>query len=1086
MGSCSVSRTLPQRLLLVLLALSLHAGILLSQTSDSIDPAALQQIQALLSEKRARTPAQRKVDSNLLYEARQRRGQAIATGVPTLRTGIEVDPQGRVVVDIKATVTDPLLDTIEKLGGHVASYHYRYRSIRAELPLQAVETLAAHPNVTFVQPKQRVMLNGTARPARISGAAVNRGVTGVLLGGIRPGFAASAMAVRQRLAAALSRGGPRAGSGAKPAATNIVNTSEGVVTHRADLARQNIGAAGAGVKIGVLSDGVDFLSEVQATGDLPFVTVLPGQAGFGQEGTAMLEIVHDMAPAAQLYFATAFNGIASFAQNIRDLRTAGCDIIVDDVSYFVETPFQKGQTPSVPSTTDGGLVTQAVNDVVALGAMYFSSAANSGNKNDGTSGTWEGDFADAGAAGPPIPESGRLHDFDPGAGMTAFDTLTASGSAVDLFWSDPLGGSSNDYDVFLLNSTGTTVVGGSANVQDGTQDPFEEIGGAPSGDRIVIVKFSGSDRFLHLDTSRGRLTFNTQGSTHGHNAPPSANAFGVAATPAVSPGPYPSPFNSSNTVETFSSDGPRQFFFNADSTAITPGNFSSTGGQIIQQPMVTAADGVACAAPDFDPFYGTSAAAPHAAAIAALVKSAKPSLTPAQITTALTSTAIDIEAMGVDRDSGSGILDALAAVQSVSPTPQAVLLAGTVTVSELVGNGNTYLEPGECGSMTIQLTNGNSTVGATGISAVLSTSTPGVTIVAGTSAYPNISGGGSGTNTTPFQFTISNSAACPLTIDFKLTITFTGGASPEVLGILYRAGLPAVSVTTTLDTTAPPVVSGVTSTATGLQTLRLSRDGFEPTCTDPKSFPGTFGSGTRRYDAYTFTNCSAGPACIIVTLTQNSGTSGQLFAAAYSPSFNPSSLSTNYVADAGLSPGTGSPATFSFNVAAGATFVVVVNEIDSGAGVGASYTLKVDGACLPCPSRSGTGCVVTGESYFTVAPCRVADTRDPPGPSGGPPLGANTIRSFPVTGICGIPPTAKAVFINLAVFLPNDDGDLRLFPAGGAAPFASTINFRPFIVRANNATIPLGSAGQISVQCDMPPGSSGSTHFFFDVYGYYE
>ena len=64
-------------------------------------------------------------------------------------------------------------------------------------------------------------------------------------------------------------------------------------------------------------------------------------------------------------------------------------------------------------------------------------------------------------------------------------------------------------------------------------------------------------------------------------------------------------------------------------------------------------------------------------------------------------------------------------------------------------------------------------------------------------------------------------------------------------------------------------------------------------------------------------------------------------------------------------------------------------------------------------------------SYFTVAPCRVADTRNPPGPSGGPPLSANTIRSFPVAGICGIPASAAGVAINIAVFAPTDGGDLR-------------------------------------------------------------
>jgi hypothetical protein len=91
------------------------------------------------------------------------------------------------------------------------------------------------------------------------------------------------------------------------------------------------------------------------------------------------------------------------------------------------------------------------------------------------------------------------------------------------------------------------------------------------------------------------------------------------------------------------------------------------------------------------------------------------------------------------------------------------------------------------------------------------------------------------------------------------------------------------------------------------------------------------------------------------------------------------------------------------------------------------------------------------------------------------------VRTFPVANLCGIPASATAVAINLAVFQPSNDGDLRLYPAGGAAPLASSINFRAGIVRANNAIIRLGAGGQISVQCDMP---SGSTHFFVDVFGY--
>jgi hypothetical protein len=117
-----------------------------------------------------------------------------------------------------------------------------------------------------------------------------------------------------------------------------------------------------------------------------------------------------------------------------------------------------------------------------------------------------------------------------------------------------------------------------------------------------------------------------------------------------------------------------------------------------------------------------------------------------------------------------------------------------------------------------------------------------------------------------------------------------------------------------------------------------------------------------------------------------------------------------------------------------------------------------------------------------VTPCRVADTRDPSGPSGGPALASGAIRTFPVAGICGIPSSATAVAINLAVVRPTNDGDLVVYPAGQAVPLASSINFRPGIVRANNAIIPLGF-GQLSVKCDM---LSGATDFFFDVYGYFE
>src|SRR5262249_54432367 len=162
-------------------------------------------------------------------------------------------------------------------------------------------------------------------------------------------------------------------------------------------------------------------------------------------------------------------------------------------------------------------------------------------------------------------------------------------------------------------------------------------------------QFSGERRFLHLDSNRGRLTVSTPGSTHGHADTTSLTSFSVAATPATTPftlgapaGPFPNPLHATNVVGPFSSDGAPRIFFTSTGAAITPGDLSVTGGQILQKPDITAADGVSVSgAGGFSsPFFGTSAAAPHAGAIAALVKSADLTLTSGQIRSALLKGAI--------------------------------------------------------------------------------------------------------------------------------------------------------------------------------------------------------------------------------------------------------------------------------------------------------------------------------------------------------------------------------------------------------------------------------------------------------------
>jgi hypothetical protein len=131
--------------------------------------------------------------------------------------------------------------------------------------------------------------------------------------------------------------------------------------------------------------------------------------------------------------------------------------------------------------------------------------------------------------------------------------------------------------------------------------------------------------------------------------------------------------------------------------------------------------------------------------------------------------------------------------------------------------------------------------------------------------------------------------------------------------------------------------------------------------------------------------------------------------------------------------------------------------------------------------------LVQGPTRFhTLPPCRVADTRNAPGPSGGPALQANTSRSFPTIGICGIPATARAVAINVTVTQPGDVGNLRLHPFGEALPDASTINFAANQTRANNAIVGLGLSGRLAVRCDMPLSPTATTHFLFDVTGYFQ
>ena len=540
-------------------------------------------IRATLIEKQSRTAAQKKLATGLLIAEKRSQNLAPAGGaLARVAPSFTQDGQQRVLVDISLNSADPTLgDRIRALGGTVTSQVDRFRSVQAWMPVGQFERLAGQRSVRTIR-------------------------------------------------AALSP------------ITRVLNRSEGDVRHRVDIVRDEFGIDGTGVKVGVLSNGVDTLAARQSNGDLPSqIVVLPGQLGGGDEGTAVLEIVNDLAPGAELMFASGFPSEAQMAQNILDLAAAGCDVIVDDVGHLLAPVFQDGPAA------------QAVETVFQQGVAYFSAAGNAGNFDGGTSGVWEGDFV---ASELTIgEETFVVHDF--GGGVVFNELGSDPTSVIALHWADPLGGANNDYDLMLLDESGTEIIAISNNVQDGSGDPLEFIDSRLDDHayyRIVIVQADGEDRYLRLDTFGSEIEFVTAGQVFGHPAAENAIAIGAIYQGHGLFGPgY---FDGDEIVESFSSDGPRRMFFNGDGDPYTPADFSGSGGVVRKKPDFVAADGVSTNTPFFEQFFGTSAAAPHAAAIGALLKQRGIS-DPKQIRQLFESTSIDVEEPGFDRKSGHGIID---------------------------------------------------------------------------------------------------------------------------------------------------------------------------------------------------------------------------------------------------------------------------------------------------------------------------------------------------------------------------------------------------------------------------------------------
>ena len=275
--------------------------------------------------------------------------------------------------------------------------------------------------------------------------------------------------------------------------------------------------------------------------------------------------------------------------------------------------------------------------------------------------------------------------------MQVFEPISDDSSVavpITLWWANPLGHAGDDYDLYLFDAAGE-LISFAQNVQDGDDDPYELLrtpafGGI--GLRVAVVRFRGEPRYFQLSALRSRFksapglpAWVTPGMTRGHSA--AADAFSVAAAPAAGPlpfdlepgdppnptGPFPGVFTAAQAPERFTSDGPRRVFFPAP--------------VVRQKPDITAADGVMTSVPDFDPFFGTSAAAPHAAAIAGLVLSGNPGMTGDEVREAFNATALDLAPAGVDGRTGHGLLRADAALSYTGGTPQPLVRAGAPDVT---------------------------------------------------------------------------------------------------------------------------------------------------------------------------------------------------------------------------------------------------------------------------------------------------------------------------------------------------------------------------------------------------------------------
>ena len=427
--------------------------------------------------------------------------------------------------------------------------------------------------------------------------------------------------------------------------------TEGDEALNAGAARSRFDVDGSGVRVAVISDGVVGLPRAQIAGEAPKLVEArafgAGDLSRGQEGTVMIEIVHDIAPGAAISFAavtTDLDHIAAvnyFAQRV--------DIIVDDVAFA----FPADQRSDVSVNT-----TRALQHPSWPLRVYVTAAGNWAESH------WAGEWR----AGPDgsrlgLPGPGAVHRF---SGVGGAETLFGAGNGfaiepddqirLALFWDDPWGRSNNDYNLYLMSKAGTVLASSETRQGIGIENhyPREHLEYAHEGDAtelFVVIQNHNNDAepvsfdlfAFHAGGSQLRLDQRTPAGS----ILAQSDAEGALTVGAVNVG--------REAVASYSSRGP------------------TVNGA--SKPELVAVDRVTVSEQtQFGPrFSGSSAAAPHVAGVAALMLEAQPALLAADggnpllerrlIRDILIGTAQDVPPAGLDPASGAGLVDAVAALE---------------------------------------------------------------------------------------------------------------------------------------------------------------------------------------------------------------------------------------------------------------------------------------------------------------------------------------------------------------------------------------------------------------------------------------